>query len=217
MCFRAIHFLFCVVSVSQCLDTNRTLQENDPSVTDATLGLTKSSLDGLMHVILGIMRKKNTDTKEDYDYDSCPSEKEKESENENDSENLKKSSLVTLSDGTILIEPVVEHELPGLVQYFNKNLDFGAFSTYRELYTALYYCANGPKGRTYTVYDSVDINWAIISLKTAIMRQKIEKKKIMLQSTLADIETQIRRKCDEFKNAEHPLSKELLRLEANKK
>jgi hypothetical protein len=129
-----------------------------------------------------------------------------ESDSTGDKNEPEKSSLVTLVDGSILIEPVLEFELPELLPYFeDKNLreDY----SYTVLYRALFKCANDQKYKSGTIFDYADISYAITRFLTEIGYQK----KFIKQSKLINLRKLIERKCEEFASGNHPLSKELLK------
>lgn len=109
-----------------------------------------------------------------------------------------KSSLVTLSDGTVLIVPVVESEFPELVKYF----DIGVF--YERLYRILFRCANCRRIKPYRE------DYSLTTDNNMHRQTKISNDEAQMIIRL------IKMKCDEFTSGIHPLSKELLKNEASK-
>jgi len=120
---------------------------------------------------------------------------------------IERSKIITATDGTILIEPVVEYELPELVKYFDKPIIEDYY--YKRIYKMLYRCANHNKLKHLLTIDYVNGDDLV-----SVFRNKIAHFNLGIkQSELLNVHTLIEMKCKEFSSTGHKLSKEVIERE----
>jgi len=141
-----------------------------------------------------------------------PAKTETETEAKAETNENNKSEIVKMDDGSYLIEPILEYEVPELVPYFGTAM--AEEYHYKQLYKVLFRCANGNKAEKYLSF--VDTYFEIDSvIKNSINRIMMINKHSVKASKIANLQIIMKKKCEEFQSGEHPLAKKLAEMQKN--